>query len=572
MGRTTIILPVRGNSTKQRAIFHPHPYSTRLGVVSKVRMAVKFTNIIGLGGSVHDLSCCLLTDGQIVRAVEEERLSREKNALGVRSQQFKSLDYCLQDKKLTDIDLFITNDIFSTRVLELKGLWSSIKINHHLSHAASSYYTSGFDEAAILVVDGGGSKFGEKDETVSLGIAQGNEIHFFKKYYDNSVSLFYSYMMYECGFKIFQEGKVMGLAPYGTNTYVNELSKYIQVDLPKKIRTNCDNTELNQYIRELISKDKRPRFRVTADIAYAAQYLFEDSMLKTIEYLYEKTKLPRLCYAGGAALNSVLNGKIKKKTGFKEIYVFPAAGDSGAGIGAALYGYYNLFNHKSYNKPRARMKHCYFGITYSNDKIIQTLNLYADKLQYKKYTYQNLFSVVAKMLHEGHIIGWFQDGSEIGPRALGNRSILASPCISTMKDTLNRRVKFRESFRPFAPVTKIDSASEYFEAENDNTFMLFVEPVKGPYKKLLPAVTHIDGSARLQTVSKESNYKLYCLLDCFQKLSQVPVLLNTSFNIKGEPIVETPDDALEAFLHCDMDAVVIEQYVITKSHEDRRKK
>lgn len=518
--------------------------------------------ILGLGGSVHDYSCCLLEDGKIIRAIEEERISREKNARGPKSADLRCIDYCLNGQPLDDIDLIVTNDIFDEEVLKNhKELWRYFKINHHLAHAASSYYTSGYEEAAILVIDGVGSGFNNAGEALSMGYAHKDNIEINEKYFGVSLAKFYSHFMYICGFNFLQEGKVMGLAPYGKDTYVEEMMKFVEIDLPNKLDIHIYNDELMGQFSSLIRSDTRKESEVLADIAYATQYVFEESVIKVLNYLYDKTKCKKLCYSGGAALNSVLNGQIIRRTGFEEVYVFPAAGDSGVGIGAALYAYYNIC-HKGEHE-RNRLQSCYFGKSY-NDEIEKVLKEHQDSVVYEKADDSALFDLTARYISDGNIIGWFQDGAETGPRALGNRSILADPRIAEMKDTLNKRVKFREHFRPFAPMVTKDKVKEYFEGANDNAFMLFVEQVNKDKQSVIPAVTHVDGSARLQTVGAENNLKMYNLLQSFEKVTGVPVLLNTSFNIKGQPIVETPADAIDAFINCDMDILVMDRFIIKK--------
>lgn len=518
--------------------------------------------ILGLGGSVHDFSCCLLEDGRIVRAVEEERLSREKNARGSASAQLRCIDYCLDGGRLDDVDLIVTNDIFSEEVLKHHmELWRYFKINHHLSHAASSYFTSGWDEAAIMVIDGVGSGFNNSGEALSLGFARGNDIIIDEKYFGISLAKFYSHFMYICGFSFLQEGKVMGLAPYGTDTYVEEMSRFVEIDLPRSVDIHIYDDACMKRFADLIKADTRDEFSVKADIAYAVQYVFEESVIKVLQYLYEKTRCKKLCYAGGAALNSVLNGQIIKRTGFEEVYVFPAAGDSGTGIGAALYAYYSVLHRDK--RQHQRLESCYFGKSYDKE-IGQALDKVPEAVSFERVQGDALYDRTATLLSQGNIVGWFQDGSETGPRALGNRSILADPRVAEMKDILNKRVKFREHFRPFAPMVIKEKVKEYFEGINDNAFMLFVEQVRPEKQSVIPAVTHVDGSARLQTVGVENNPKMYKLLQHFEKITGVPVLLNTSFNIKGQPIVETPEDALEAFLHCDMDVLVMGDTIVTK--------
>ncbi len=548
--------------------------------------------ILGLGGSTHDWSCCLLEDGKIIRAVEEERLSREKHGTGVRSILMQCIDYCLGETKLEDISYIVANDICEYGYqLDNNILNNIIKINHHMCHASSAYYTSGMEETSIFVLDGSGSHFKEKlreacsSETCSMGYANNRKIDLQEKllghdecYYvkdlvfgverqtyftNNSISSLYEHLSYACGFGSFSEGKTMGLSAYGKDTYLNDIYKYISFS-SNEMDFNVDYLGLYNFIYSLYQTSGIDRFTLQADIAYAAQFIFEKYVLNLLNILYSKTHCENLCYAGGAALNSVLNGKIIKNTPFKNVYIFPAAGDSGTAIGAALYAYYAIDKTIKINKPE-KIKNCFFGIKYSDKSIEDVLSANKNKVTYKKMEFNKLCEYVADELRKDKIIGWYQDGCEFGPRALGNRSILAFPRSKDMKDIINQRVKFRENFRPFAPVIKEEYLDEYFISDiKNNPYMLFVGSVKEDKKNLIPAVTHVDGSARLQTVSNNENYKLYQLLDSLHQLTGIPVLLNTSFNIKGRPIVETPGEALDAFIECDMDLLVLGNYIVSK--------
>lgn len=518
--------------------------------------------ILGIGGSNHDISFCYLHNGSIERATEEERISREKHGGGLKSLCFRGMDYCLGNTSPKELDLIVANDILTESTRENYCGLNMIKINHHLAHAASSYYTSGMNEAAILVLDGSGSTFFGLGETCSLGYASENEILFNKKFHSTSLGNFYSFMSYLNRFSFLQEGKTMGLAPYGKDTYVDFLSNYIEVEMPKKIKVNNISTQdIDIMDVDLFRQDKRDLFEVRADIAYATQAVFEKNVIKILTYLYETTNCKNLCFAGGAALNSVLNGKIKKHTGFENVFVFPGAGDSGTAIGAALYGY-----HQIYKKPLKyeTIKHVFFGKPYSNDDALESLKAHS-ALTYREYEFDDVYRIVAEELTDGKTVGWFQDGAEFGPRALGNRGILADPHYCDMKDHINREIKFREDFRPFAPVVIKEKAPEYFLCDyKDNSFMLFVEQVQPRYRKQLPAITHVDGSARLQTVSKENNLKLYSLLLEVEKKNGIPILLNTSSNTIGEPIVETPKNAVDTFLRCGLDILVINNIIVRK--------
>ncbi|MFZ5351517.1 MAG: carbamoyltransferase [Bacillota bacterium] len=541
--------------------------------------------IIGIGGSDHDLSCCLLEDGEVLIAIEEERLSKEKHGNGVRSCILKSVDYCLEEAGYTydDIDMYITSDLFFPRLTSRKPFVNKmIKINHHLAHIASCYYTSGFDDAAALVIDGNGSLFAfDCAETVTTGYAKGNTINIIDKAYgasgtgllknveakENSLGRLYSFFTQICGFGFLEAGKLMGLSSYGKGTYIDSIRRFAKVEIDRQsnlfVEIDIKNKSLKEFVKHIhsVGKNEEEKFQVKADIAYSVQYLLEEFVFAIMNNLYDKTKAKKLCYSGGVALNSVLNGKIKQKTPFEDVFIHPAAGDSGIAIGAALYGYHNIFN-KPY-KSKKQLTSAYTGRNYSDEEIFKALDRFKHQVTFEKLGKEDTLKAAAESLSKGRIIGWFQGRSEIGPRALGNRSILADPRVKEMKDILNSRVKFRESFRPFAPVVLEERVGEYFETDfPNNPFMLYVGDVKEDKKSVIPAVTHVDGTARLQTIDRETNEMYYDLINKFGELTGVPVILNTSFNIKGKPIVETPYDAIECFVNCDMDDLFIHDYQV----------
>lgn len=551
--------------------------------------------ILGIGGTTHDYSYCVMNNEKILIAIEEERISREKHSQGLRSKLLRGIQYCLQNNDLAqnydDIDLIISNDAFDlNHNIETKIIDKMVKINHHMAHAASTFYLSPFKESAILVMDGGGSYFSQRfNESCSLGHAENNDISFFQKIYgkirnlynieifkdepntveqvfesnSSSIPLLYLLMTEACGFKTLQEGKTMGLAPYGKDTYVKMFSDYIKIDEENnKIKIDIDYMGLVSCLQEIARCDHRDRFEVKADIAYATQHNFEQAVFLIMNHLHEKTGSKNLCFSGGAALNSVLNGKIKKNTKFENVCIIPAPADSGTSIGAALYGYYNIYKNKRSNYEP--LKNMFYGKIY-DDEVEKVIDSSKANIVFEKYDDKDLYKHTAQYISEGKIIGWFQGGSEFGPRALGNRSILADPRNKDMKDILNKKVKFREHFRPFAPVVLRSQVHEYFDTDfPDNDFMLFVGQVKDHAKNLIPAVTHIDCSARLQTVTEDSNLKLFKLIEEFKEMTGIPVLINTSFNIKGRPIVEKPMHAMEAFMQCEMDVLVLNNYIIKK--------
>jgi len=552
--------------------------------------------ILGIGGTQHDYSYCVVEDGVIRVAIEEERVSREKHSTGYRSRKHAGLNYCLNASgddplRYKDFDLIVANDaIDENHFIDSHVINHMLKINHHTSHAGSAYYLSDFSEAAVLILDGGGSNFsGNFNESCTMGYAQGNKIDLTEKIVgklkmmdsprvffteephtdlflsnEASIPLLYLAMTEICGFKALQEGKLMGLAPYGKDTYVKEIQKYVFLDCKKagSFKLNIDFEGIFNTVIDISKTDKRDGFTVTKDLAYATQVIFEDVVTNMINYLYEKAPSKNLCYAGGAALNSVLNGKIKKVSKFENVFVFPAAGDAGTSIGSALYGYHHIMNAE---KNNGRLHHVNWGKVYDDEEIQKSIEKHKDKIVAQTMDYEKLYDFVAMELSKGSIAGWFQDGAEFGPRALGNRSILADPRVAENKDKLNDKVKFREAFRPFAPVIVREECEEYFDTDfKDNPFMLFVGDVKENKRGVIPAGTHVDGTARLQTIDVDNNKKLHNLLLAFKKITGVPVLINTSFNIKGDPIVETPAQAIDALLKSDMDLIVIQHYVIQK--------
>ena len=545
--------------------------------------------ILGLGGSTHDKSCCLLEDGVIKYSIEEERISKEKYGVGIRSDLFQSIDYCLKANncKLSDIDLIVTNDLLTFHPsIANEYLTSAVRINHHLAHAASAYYTSPFDQSAILVIDGSGSMYKDNSvETVSLGYAQDNDIKMIKRFncsrmiipdfldigYKNfrmplySLGGLYTLFTYICGFRLLEDGKTMGLSSYGTDRYVEKIKEYIHMTNKLIMEFHVDQRSLYGFIREEFKK--RDENSVKADLAFGVQQILEECVFIYMNYLHEITNCDNICYSGGVALNSVLNGKIMEKSSFKNIHILPAAGDSGTAIGAALYAYHNIYKHKYY--PHKELQNFCLGKTYTESEIEKELAKFQEKLKYQKHEQKQISKKVAEELSKGKIVAWFQKGSEIGPRALGHRSILVDPRRSEMKDILNSRVKFREEFRPFAPAVLEEYAQDYFDIQQGiSPYMLFVSQVKEDKIDKIPATTHVDHTARVQTVHKSLDERFYSLIKEFYNITGIPVLLNTSFNIKGKPIVETPWDALNTFNASSIDVLVIENYIITKMNSE----
>ena len=467
---------------------------------------------------------------------------------------------------------------------------------HHQSHAASAFFPSPFTKAAILTIDGVGEW-----TTTAIGKGHGNRIELLKKIeFPHSLGLLYSAFTYYCGFRVNSgEYKLMGLAPYGKPRFLNVIKK-------KLISINKDGSYLlnqkyfkysyglkmiNRRFEKLFGKPRDPKAefftdasgypsyfedkpdnydeiakqnQYYADIAASIQVVTEQIMVKMANYAYKETGLKHLCMAGGVALNSVANRKILCDTPFEDIYIQPAAGDGGASTGAALYGYHGMLG-----KPRNFvMEHAYWGEEHSpadTQEFLKENNITYEIIEDD----QKLIERVVDSIQNGKVIGWHQGRFEWGPRALGNRSILADPRSKEMKDIVNVKIKFREPFRPFAPSILVDRAGEYFDIEEPERhyparFMLYVTNVREEKRDILPAITHVDGTGRLQTVRKDTNPKYYKLIETFGDATGVPVLLNTSFNLKGEPVVNTPAEAFSSFSASGMDLLVLGNYLVTK--------
>ncbi|MBU1871347.1 MAG: carbamoyltransferase [Candidatus Omnitrophica bacterium] len=475
---------------------------------------------------------------------------------------------------------------------------------HHISHAASSLFCSPFLEAAIFSVDGAGEW-----TTTSLGRGTAawdnkdkSDIQLFEEIkFPHSLGLLYSVFTAFLGFKVNEgEYKVMGMSAFGKPKYVDKIYELIRVNQDGSFRMNMKyfayhyhtKQSFNKHFEDLFGRPRDPKSRFVtdktsiydyvnlpteseikanqyyADIAASIQKVTEDILVRIANYLYQKTGLKKLCLAGGVALNCLANSRILRETPFEEIFIQPAAGDSGAAMGAALYVYHCLLA-----KPRKFiLKHAYWGKEYSRDDIKSFLESAGIKYKYIEDE-EELIGLVVEMLISAKVVGWFQGRFEWGPRALGNRSILADPRDEKMKDIVNIKIKFREPFRPFAPSVLSEKAAELFELNNSQEhypmkFMLYTLPVKK--KELIPAVTHVDGSSRIQIVDKQINPRYYRLIERFYQVTGVPAVLNTSFNLKGEPIVESPQDAFNTFSRSEMDMLVLGNFILTKNTDNRR--
>ncbi|MFH1202707.1 MAG: carbamoyltransferase [Candidatus Omnitrophota bacterium] len=589
--------------------------------------------ILGVSCFYHDAAAAILKDGVLLAAAEEERFSRKKHdfdfpinainfCLDAAGLGSKDLDYVIFYEKpfikferilLTTIGAFprswgmfresmitwLLDKLWIKQIIHEKLGVPSEKIlfsEHHMSHAASAYLCSPFDKAAIITVDGVGEW-----ATATLGKAEGNNITILKEIrFPHSLGLLYSAFTAFLGFEVNEgEYKVMGMAPYGEPKYVDKVYKLIESGDDGAFWLNMKyfsfhystSRTFNKRFAELFGnpRDHKLHFFTPssgypeyfgpkpknyeelaslnqhyADIAASIQRVTEEIILKMANYLYKETHFENLCIGGGVGLNCVANGRILRESEFKRIYVQPAAGDGGAAIGAAFYLYNSILN----NPRRFVLNHVYWGQDYSNSQIKKFLEENKIKYEYIEND-DRLFEKTADYLIEGKVVGWFQGRFEWGPRALGNRSILADARRQDMKDVINTKIKFREPYRPFAPSVLAEMAEEFFELEDSwnqpaARFMLLVTPVKVDKKSLVPAITHVDGSARPQLVFKDINPRYYKMIERFYQKTGVPLVLNTSFNLKGEPIVNTPSDAYSTFIRSGMDRLVLGNFIISR--------
>ena len=562
-------------------------------------------NVLGISCYYHDSGVALVCDGQLVAAAEEERFNRKKHDNGFPEL---AIEYCLRQAGITidQVDhigfyekpLVKFNRILETVLAEwpwtlkpwLKALplWLTQRLHigseiqrklgvdkdilycqHHLAHAASAFLVSPFEEAAILTADGVGEW-----TTTSWGIGRGNQIEMVKEIrFPHSVGLLFSAITSYLGFRVNDaEWKVMGLAPYGKPTYVDKFRELVDIKDDGSIRLNLryfshtrsTTRTINDRWTDLFGQpQRRPEAELTdfhRDIAHSGQKIVEEIMVKTAAHVHRETGMDNLCLAGGVALNCVANWRILQESGFKDIFIQPAAGDSGGAVGTAFYIYNSVLKN-----PRVfRMEHAFWGPSFDDAEIRSTLE--AEGAAYEVVEDEDaLLRRAARMIAEGKVIGWFSGRLEFGPRALGARSLLADPRSLQMKDVINAKVKFREAFRPFAPAVLKEHAHEYFEMPPgmDAPYMLLVPKVREDKRAVIPAVTHEDGTGRVQTVTEAQHGRYYRLIKAFGEITGVPVVINTSFNVRGEPIVCTPKDAYHTFLNTGIDALVIGNCVVT---------
>jgi len=586
-------------------------------------------NILGLSCFYHDSAACLVTDGDIVAAAQEERFTRKKHDADFPTN---AVAYCLQEAGLSidDIDYVVFYDkpfLKFERLLETyldhapfglmsylkaipvwvkRKLWLSSIIKkelsyrgkilyteHHQAHAASAFFPSPFSEAVVLTIDGVGEW-----ATTSWSIGRGNTLTIKEELnFPHSIGLLYSAFTYYLGFKVNSgEYKVMGLAPYGKPIYKNLiLNKLLKIKKDGSFALNMKyfnypvgltmtNRKFDALFGALPRKPESTLTQRDMDIAASLQAATEELVLGLVRYIKKKSGLSNLCLAGGVALNCVANGKIIREKIFDNVWIQPAAGDAGGALGAALAGWYQyLGSDRQVDDKNDKQKASLLGPSYTNDEIKEFLNkkdvvgiLYPDGL---------IHNEVAKFLATGNVIGVFRGRMEFGPRALGNRSIIGDPRIADMQSKMNLKIKFRESFRPFAPSVLLEKADEYFDlGEQKTPYMLVTAPVKETHhipiddgdgwgmdklkqiRSTIPSVTHVDYSARIQTVSIDNHPDYHRLISAFNDLTGCPLVINTSFNVRGEPIVCTIEDAYRCFRRTEMDILVLGDYILTKEN------
>lgn len=597
------------------------------------------SHILGISAFYHDSAACLIRDGEIVAAAQEERFTRKKHDPGFPSH---AVAYCLKEGGITLQDLryivfydkplvkferlletylayapkglqsFVTampvwlkEKLFLRNVLakEFMALAPELKQSelpqllfgeHHESHAASAFYPSPYEKAVVLCMDGVGEW-----ATTSAWLGEGNVVtSLWEIPFPHSLGLLYSAFTYYTGFKVNSgEYKVMGLAPYGEPKYVKQIYDHL-LDLKPDGTFRLNMDYFNYCTGLTMTGDKfndvfggpprKPESTLTQremDLARSIQEVTEEVMLRVTRTLHHETGVDYLCMAGGVALNCVGNGRILREGPFKGIWIQPAAGDAGGAVGAALAAWHHYDDQPRCVTGTDRMKGSYLGPRHTNAEIEQFLKHAA--APYELLDDEQLVDRVAKDLAEGKVVGWFQGRMEFGPRALGGRSILGDARNTTMQSVMNLKIKHRESFRPFAPSVLRERVSDFFEMDTDSPYMLLVAPVQNkrrlplpsPQSGLwgidllnvprseIPAVTHLDYSARIQTVHEETNSRYYRLLKAFDKHTGCPVLVNTSFNVRGEPIVATPEDAFRCFMRTEMDVLVLENCVLYKAQQ-----
>ncbi|MDD5308273.1 MAG: carbamoyltransferase C-terminal domain-containing protein [Deltaproteobacteria bacterium] len=558
-------------------------------------------NVLGISCHYHDSSACLTRNGEVVVAVQEERFNRIKN-----TSEFpiNAINYCVQESGITfqDIDhigFYEKPFLKFSRVLidhlqswpysldnflrtiphwlrdrlvlpltldnEIGFKGNVFFIKHHLSHAAGSFLVSPFEEAAILTGDAVGEW-----ATMTYGRGKDRNINILKEIrYPNSLGLLYTAVTTYLGFAAHEgEGTVMALAGCGKPRYLDKLREIVKVNADgshivdgRFLRFNKGSRMYSRKFLEMFGSDRQPETKIDerhCDIAASLQTFTEETLLAVTQHLYNETKLDKLCLGGGLFLNCVANNKILEQGLFRDVFIQPAAGDAGGALGVAAY-----ISNCILGIPRNYvMRHAYLGTGYSDEQIKRVLLIH--NMVFKEYADEDLSRCVAKIVADNKIVGWFQGRMELGPRALGNRSILGNPCNPSMKDLLNSKVKKRETFRPYAPVVLEERAQEFFELPGTSPFMLLAPRVRKEMEYAIPGVVHVDGTARVQTLGKDTNQKLRQLIKDFEAITGVPIIINTSFNLRGEPIVCSPENAIQCFRKSEMDYLVLGNFLLDK--------
>jgi carbamoyltransferase len=587
-------------------------------------------NILGLSAFYHDSAACLVQDGEIVAAAQEERFTRKKGDAAFPSS---AVDYCVREggARVDELDAVVFYDkplLKFERIIEtylgvaprgfgsfLKAgpLWLKEKLytdrsirdslggyagkllyaEHHESHAASAFFPSQFEDAAILTIDGVGEW-----ATASIGRGAGNSIELIRElHWPDSLGLLYSAFTYHIGFKVNSgEYKVMGLAPYGQPKYVSAIYENL-VDLREDGSFRLNQRYFN-YLSGLTMTSRAfsesfggpprvpesPLTQREMDLARSIQDVCEEIVLRMARTAHRETGATNLCLAGGVALNAVANGRVLREGPFERVWVQPAAGDAGGAVGAALLGWHRYFESPRIPRPGDSMNGALLGPAYTEDEIEAELS--ASGAVFERLGEREVIERTAALLSEGNVVGWFEGRMEFGPRALGARSILADPRNPKMQALINLKIKFREGFRPFAPSVLENRASEFFDLEGESPYMLIVAPVREARRLRahesgsewgidrlnvprsdIPAVTHLDYSARIQTVSSERTPKYHALISEFERISGCPLVVNTSFNVRGEPIVCTPADAYRCFMRTHLDYLAIGPFMLAKSRQ-----
>ena len=596
------------------------------------------TSVLGISAFYHDSAAAIIVNGEIIAAAQEERFTRKKHDA---SYPKNAINYVLKEAslKLNEVDhivfyekpflkferlletyigfspggfksfsmsmpLWLSEKLFQKKMLfdalkEQDNNFNDIKkINfseHHVSHAASAFFSSPYEDAIILTLDGVGEW-----ATTTISLGRNNKINILKEiHFPHSLGLLYSAFTYFLGFKVNSgEYKVMGLAPYGEPRFKDIiLGKLIDVKEDGSFRLNMNYfnyatglTMTNNNFAKLFNMERREPenklLQIHMDIAASIQSATEEIVLKITRFLFKEFKIANLCMAGGVALNCVANAKILKEGLFKNIWIQPASGDAGGSLGAAQAFYYQELNNKREILKTDSMKGSYLGPQFTDDEVENELR--NCEANYKKLNLDQIIKETAKSLSEEKAVGWFQGRMEFGPRSLGNRSIIADPRSEKMQKNLNLKVKYRESFRPFAPAVLFEKVSEWFEINSESPYMLLVADIKkskqlqmtNEQKNLfgidklnvkrssIPSVTHVDYSARIQTVHKETNPMFHKLIEEFERITKCPILVNTSFNVRGEPIVCSATDAFNCFMGTDLDVLVCNKFILYKQDQN----